>query len=89
MDLRHAKRDEVIFRQGEPSRCMYRIQSGRVGIFLNYGENRETKLAELTAGRYFGEMGLLDSAPRSATARGTFPSALKKTPPGCSRCCGR
>ena len=68
MDLRQAKRDEVIFRQGEPSGCMYRIQSGNVGIFLNYGEDRETRLAELTVGRYFGEMGLLDSAPRSATA---------------------
>lgn len=68
MDLKHAKRDEVIFRQGEASACMYRVQKGTVGIFLDYGGANENKLTELAAGRYFGEMGLLDKAPRSATA---------------------
>ena len=68
MEFIRVRKDEVIFRQGESSRCMYRIQSGRVGIFLDYGGAREKRLTELDAGRYFGEMGLLDGEPRSATA---------------------
>lgn len=62
------KKNEVIFRQGDPSDCMYRIEEGRVGIFLDYGTADQRKLTELTKGQFLGEMGLLDSAPRSAAA---------------------
>lgn len=62
------KKNEVIFRQGDPSDCMYRIEEGRVGIFLDYGTADQRKLTELTAGQFLGEMGLLDSAKRSAAA---------------------
>jgi len=58
----------VIFRQGDASDCMYEIRSGRVGIYLDYGGPNELKLTEQTPGQTFGEMGLLDDAPRSATA---------------------
>ncbi len=68
MDLKHAKEKDVIFRQGERSSCMYRVKSGKVGIFLDYEKPGERKLTELSAGQYFGEMGLLESWPRSATA---------------------
>ena len=68
MKLQHAKANEVIFRQGERSRCMYRVQRGTVGIFLDYEKPDEKKLTELSVGQYFGEMGLLESWPRSATA---------------------
>lgn len=68
MEQKQYKRDEVIFQQGDPSDCMYRIEEGRVGIFLDYGTANQTKLAELTAGQFLGEMGLLDKAPRSAAA---------------------
>lgn len=59
---------EVIFRQGDAGNCMYNIQSGKVGIFLDYGGPNETRLAELAKDQFFGEMGLLEAAPRSATA---------------------
>ena len=62
------KKNEVIFRQGDPSDCMYRIEEGRVGIFLDYGTADQRRLTELTKGQFLGEMGLLDSAPRSAAA---------------------
>ncbi len=68
MEQRHFQRNEVIFRQGEASRCMFQIESGKVGIFLNYGENDQRQLTELSAGQFLGEMGMLDAAPRSATA---------------------
>ncbi len=68
MELKRLKKDELIFRQGDASSCMYRVRSGSVGIFLDYGEAREKRLTEVGPGRYFGEMGLLDRVPRSATA---------------------
>lgn len=68
MDLKTFDRKNIIFRQGDPGDCMYDIQQGRVGIFLNYGEKNEKKITELFPGQLFGEMGLLDHAPRSATA---------------------
>ena len=62
------RRNDVIFRQGDPAGCMYAVRSGAVAVVLDYGGPDETKLTELRAGQYLGEMGLLDSAPRSATA---------------------
>lgn len=65
---RSYKNGELIFRQGETGSCMYVIQSGKVGIYLNYGEARQAKLTELSSGQFLGEMGFLDKLPRSATA---------------------
>lgn len=68
MDIRSYQRNEVIFREGDPGDCMYDIQFGKVGIFHHYGKADEKKIAELMPDQIFGEMGLLDAAPRSATA---------------------
>ena len=68
MEQKRFQMNEIIFRQGEESRCMYQIESGKVGIFLNYGEKDQRQLTELNAGQFLGEMGMLDAAPRSATA---------------------
>ena len=68
MEQKSLSQNQVIFRQGDAADCMYVVRGGCVGIFLDYGGSGETKLTELCEGQYFGEMGLLDSAPRSATA---------------------
>ena len=68
MELKTCKKDEIIFRQGDASDCMFRIESGAVAIFLDYAAGGQTKLTELSAGQFLGEMGLLDKLPRSATA---------------------
>ena len=47
---------------------MYFITSGRVGIYTGYGTDREKLLAELTEEQFFGEMGMIERLPRSATA---------------------
>ena len=65
--MKEFKNGEVIFRQGDPGESMYDIFSGRVGIYAGYGTANEKLITELKAGDFFGEMGLLDKAPRSAT----------------------
>ena len=76
MDIRTYRLNEVIFRQGEPGDCMYDLQFGKVGIFIDYGGPNQKKIAELMTDQFFGEMGLLDHAPRSATAVSLAPDTV-------------
>lgn len=62
------KRTEIIFNEGDKSDCMYDIRQGSVGIYANYGTKDEKLLTELTKGQFFGEMGIIEGYPRSATA---------------------
>lgn len=62
------KRNEVIFKEGDKSECMYDIRMGTIGIYANYGTKEEKLLAELTKDQFFGEMGIIEGYPRSATA---------------------
>lgn len=61
-------KDQIIFCQGENASVMYDIISGKIGIFTDYQTDKENKIAELDAGEVFGEMGLIECWPRSATA---------------------
>ncbi len=62
------EKGDIIFRQGDAGECMYEIADGGVGIYVDYGTDRQTLLTELAADEFFGEMGMIDHAPRSATA---------------------
>ena len=68
MDVKSYPRGAIVFRQGDAGECMYEIQNGSVGIYYDYKGPNEKKIAHLTSSDVFGEMGLLDRAPRSATA---------------------
>ena len=59
---------DVIFRAGEQSDCLYDIHDGVVGIYSDYQTPNEKLLAELPTDEVFGEMGILDDMPRSASA---------------------
>ncbi len=59
----YLKPGETIFKEGEPAKELYIIQSGKVEIQVG---NR--LLDTLEANDIFGEMALIDGAPRSATA---------------------
>ena len=64
------KSGEVIFKEGTYEPCMYELLTGTVGIYARYGQENEKLLTELKAedGPCFGEMGIIESMPRSATA---------------------
>lgn len=68
MDRKMFQKGALIFREGDMADCMYAVNSGRVGVYAAYGTAEEKLLAEYTQDGYFGEMGLLEHAPRSAAA---------------------
>jgi CRP-like cAMP-binding protein len=65
---------EVIFDEGEEGNALYIVRSGRV-LICRQGRP-EHPIAEIGAGGFFGELALLDTAPRSAQARAIEPCKL-------------
>jgi CRP/FNR family cyclic AMP-dependent transcriptional regulator len=63
----------VIFKQGDQGDAMYLIEDGAVDIVAGSGAQRVT-LTSLFGGQYFGELSLLDGAPRSAAAVASRPT---------------
>ena len=64
---------EFIFREGDPGEEAYLIKTGLVEISRLAG-NKDVIVAQAGGGSIIGEMALIDSLPRMATAR-----AIKKT----------
>ena len=70
MTTQNYAKGQVIFHEGDPGDCMYEVEIGSVGVYRDYGKDNENLIAKLygtTKVNVFGEMGLLDHAPRSAT----------------------
>jgi CRP-like cAMP-binding protein len=68
-DLGKAYEDgEIIIRQGEAGDSMYVVLNGMVEVVV--AQDQEiVRLAVLGEGEFFGEMGLFEHRPRSATVR--------------------
>ena len=62
---------EEIIREGQPGYDLYIVVKGRVVV-----EKGGMEIAELFSGGHFGEMGLVDNAPRSATIRALEPTRV-------------
>ena len=67
--VRTIARNEVLFRQGDPSSELFGIVNGKVAILTRSPDGRESLVAVLDEGSLFGELGLFDQGPRSADAR--------------------
>ena len=66
---------ERVFAQGDQGDAMYVIESGAVDIVAGSGK-QQVILASLFKQQYFGELALLDGAPRSASAVASRPTQL-------------
>lgn len=67
--LRRFKRGETIFHAEDPGNALFIVASGRVKITIPTESGSEPAiLTTVSPGGYFGELSLLDGAPRSATA---------------------
>jgi CRP/FNR family transcriptional regulator, cyclic AMP receptor protein len=71
---------EIIFQQGDLATHLYIIVAGQVAITLLSPGGDEIVLAQLQPNEVFGELALLDRAPRSATATAAVPSHLLLLP---------
>jgi hypothetical protein len=65
MEMRRVSRWADIIRQGEPGDGMYLILEGEVRVRLMIA-GKESVLATLSEGEFFGEVALFDQGPRSA-----------------------
>ena len=74
MRSRRFRRGEVIFHIGDPGDALFVIVDGEVKISLPSETGDEAILATLQVGDVFGELALLDGAPRSASATAIGPT---------------
>ncbi len=67
----HKLPGEYVFRQGEVADRVYVVSAGQVEVFHERDGGALTVLATLRSGDVFGEIGVLQSRPRTATVRAT------------------
>lgn len=73
---REYREGEYIFEIGQPGAALFIIQSGEISVEIGSGSDNVTQLAILPKLAFFGELALLDEAPRSASARALVPTKV-------------
>lgn len=74
--MRRASRNSAVVRAGDRTDFVYFVLSGSLKVLVSDEEGREVILSMLGPGELFGEMGVLDDNPRSATVVAVTPSDL-------------
>jgi len=73
---RSVPRSTTIMASGDATDSLYIVLSGRLKVMMSDAEGKEVILSILGSGEFFGEMGLIDDAPRSATVVAIEPCEL-------------
>jgi len=73
---RSATRGSIIMAAGDPTDSLYIILSGRFKVMMSDADGKEVILSILGPGEFFGEMGLIDDNPRSASVVAIEPCEL-------------
>ncbi|MEQ5776468.1 MULTISPECIES: cyclic nucleotide-binding domain-containing protein [unclassified Thalassospira] len=69
MDRQVFAAGQIIFREGKPGGAAYVVQEGSVEIYKTSGSGEDVVLGHIEPGGLFGELSLIDDAPRMASAR--------------------
>ena len=72
----HFNNSDMIIKHDNSSSTFFLIATGEVKVYLSGSDGRETILAFLGPGDFFGEMSLIDGEPRSASVKVTTTSEL-------------
>ncbi len=67
---------EVLFREGDVGSEFYIVKKGTVKSVIRTADGNEKEVARFGAGNFFGEMSIVDDAPRSATCEAVEASVL-------------
>ncbi len=73
---RSAPRNTTIMAAGDPTDSLYIVLSGRLKVMMSDADGREVILTIIGPGEFFGEMGLIDDSPRSASVVAIEPCEL-------------
>src|SRR5262245_25553465 len=73
---RSAPRASVIMAAGDQIDSLYIVISGRLKVMMGDSDGKEVILSLLGPGEFFGEMGLIDESPRSASVVAIEPCEL-------------
>ncbi|MEK9627866.1 MAG: cyclic nucleotide-binding domain-containing protein [Nitrospinota bacterium] len=76
MKTNNYKKGEVIIKEGSLSTGAFIIESGRVEVSKNLPNGKSQVISILDKNDIFGEMGLIDQLPRSATVRALEDSSI-------------
>ncbi|MBO6520513.1 MAG: cyclic nucleotide-binding domain-containing protein [Rhodospirillales bacterium] len=68
LERRTLRDGDTIFREGEQGSTAFVVQGGEI-VITKLIDGEDTELATIGAGGIFGEMALIDEAPRMATAK--------------------
>jgi diguanylate cyclase (GGDEF)-like protein len=69
MQRRSFSPGEAMFREGESGDEFFVVTSGLVSVSVRSGDAEEIELSRVGRGAFFGEMAILERAPRSATCK--------------------
>ncbi len=61
------KRNTIVISQGDDTRSLYIVLQGRLKVLASDADGNQTIFSFLGMGDFFGELSLLDDAPRSAS----------------------
>lgn len=67
-NILQVKKGDVLFFQGDEEYILYKVLSGEIVLYINYGKKEERELARMKKDDCFGEMAILEHKPRTATA---------------------
>jgi CRP/FNR family transcriptional regulator, cyclic AMP receptor protein len=76
IDYKEVAAGETLFQAGQPGESLYVVRSGEIELYIKDTAGQKIVLTIANTGEMFGELSLLDSGPRTATAMALMDTGL-------------